>query len=460
MKQKSVIKTVCDGRFVCLRILGCGGEGTVYLAQDTVELRLAALKEYPLHDGTAKRIEKEALRLKGLSHKGIPSFYALFRENGCQYLAMEYIDGKSVKHLLEKKGPPGEKEALRIASALCTLLHYLHSRTPAVYYPDLKPSNILLDRTGAVYLVDFGAECAHTRGYAAPEQYLADAAPDARTDLYALGVTMHYLLTGKNPNHPPFAFEKVNKLNPKITKETAAVVERLLQPSTKKRWQSAREVEKAIAGIRHRRMRQLAFRAALAAAACVTLFIGTGRLESNARISIQKNPAEAHVKSVSHGADVTESIVSKTIFQNAEKMHLSFSLPDGSYETYQFLTISYDPLYGNLYYTTDGTEPGKDSLPYQDGIVLSAPSQTIRVCQLGLDGERAEITGDYKITAAVEEIPISPDSPLMWDIYYTLGKSWTEPVFNYELAKIRTLPADEIKEDDQWLLDYMPFLKN
>ena len=91
--------------------------------------------------------------------------------------------------------------------------------------------------------------------------------------------------------------------------------------------------------------------------------------------------------------------------------------------------------------------------------MLSAPSQTIRVCQLGLDGERTEIEADYKITQPVEEIPLSPDRPLMWDIYYALQKSWTEPVFNYELARIRELPVAEIKEEDKWLLAYMPYLK-
>ena len=70
-----------------------------------------------------------------------------------------------------------------------------------------------------------------------------------------------------------------------------------------------------------------------------------------------------------------------------------------------------------------------------------------------------EIEADDKITQPVEEIPLSPDRPLMWDIYYALQKSWTEPVFNYELARIRELPVAEIKEEDKWLLAYMPYLK-
>lgn len=444
--KKTGIKTVGCGRFICCRILGRGGEGTVYLAWDTKRQGVAALKEYPACTETAERTEKEALRLKGLSHKGIPAFYALFRENNRQYLAMEYIDGKSIKTLLEKKGPPGEKEVLRIASELCTLLDYLHTRSPAVYYPDLKPSNILLDRDGSVHLIDFGAERAHTRGYAAPEQYLSDAAPDTRTDLYALGVTLHYLLTGKNPNHPPFCFEKVNKLNPKITIETTRLIEGLLQPSREKRWQNAREVQKAIAGIGHRRIRRCIAQICLTVAAGVIFFAGLTGYKRSA-------------PEVSTGVELREEREKKQGKGKQPERELAFSLPEGSYDGYQLLTISYDPLYGMVYYTTDGSEPGRRSVPYQDGIVISDPAQTIRACQLGLDGERTEIEGYYRITKTVERVAVSLDRPLVWDIYYALGKSWTEPVLNYELAKIRKLPAEEIQEEDKWLLEYMPFLK-
>ncbi len=444
--KKTGCKTVKDGRFVCCRVLGRGGEGTVYLAWDTERSGYAALKEYPVCPETAERIEKEALRLKVLSHEGIPAFHALFRENGRLYLAMEYIDGKSLKTLLEKKGPPGEKEVLRIASELCTLLEYLHTRSPAVYYPDLKPSNILLDREGSVHLIDFGAETAHTRGYAAPEQYLSDAAPDTRTDLYALGVTLHYLLTGKNPNHPPFCFERVNKLNPKITIETTSLVEKLLQPSRERRWQNAGEVKKAIGGIGYHHMRRRIMRTCLAVAAGVCVFAGvTGIKGYQPEISADAQMLEVQTAEQEKGKE--------------PQRILAFSLPEGSYEGYQLLTISYDPLYGSVYYTTDGSEPGRESFPYRDGIVLSAPMETIRVCQLGLDGECTEIQGDYRITKAVERVAVSPDRPVVWDIYYALGKSWTEPVLNYELARIRELPAGEIQEEDKWLLNYMPFLR-
>ncbi len=455
MKSNNTLKTVCDGRFVCLHTLGKGGEGTVYLAQDTSRQRLIALKEYPCRTVTAKRVEKEALRLKGLSHKGIPVFVGLFQENGRIYLAMEYMEGTSIKVLLEKKGLPGEKEVLRIASELCILLEYLHSQSPPVYYPDLKPSNILLDRNGAVSLIDFGADRVHTRGYAAPEQYLSDAAPDTRTDLYALGVTMHYLLTGKNPNHPPFTFENANKLNSKITKETSLLVERLLQPSRKRRLQSANEVQSQILQIRRVRKKRRSLRIMLTIAA-VTLLLSafTGQRSFSTALSAVHQNDQMLLSEEPLPSD--QSAEESSFFSSPS---LSFSLQDGSYETYQFLTVSYDPLYGNLYYTTDGSEPGTYSTPYQDGIVLSAPSQTIRVCQLGLDGERTEIEADYKITQPVEEIPLSPDRPLMWDIYYALQKSWTEPVFNYELARIRELPVAEIKEEDKWLLAYMPYLK-
>lgn len=428
---------VLAGRYEITGVLGRGGEGNVYAAYDRVAARKAAVKEV-LFSGTGDVTLQEAGLLRTLRHRGLPKLYQTFRERGACYVVTEYVEGQSLKERLTS-GPVPEEEAVRIISQLCLILRYLHGQ--GVCFLDLKPSNILLDNEGNVHLIDFGVARALpkdakrtqgggvglTRGYAAPEQYVGNGAISERTDLYALGVTFHYLLTGKNPNQPPFVFERVRKLNPKITIEVEGIVERLLQPQPKDRYASADELLAALRGIgrggkqkRSEQRNRWVFLGAGAAAVCLILLLAV------------------------RGS-------------SAVQRGLSFSLPAGSYADYQLLTIDYDPNRGKVYYTVDGTEPDRSSALYRDGIVLSHPYTRVRAKLLGFDGSEKETAAEYTVTAPVEVVAASLTERAVWDIYYTLGKPWSEPLYNYELAQIRSLPAEDRKEGDEWLESYMPF---
>mgnify|MGYP003282725636 CR=1 FL=1 len=192
-------KMILKGRYCILERLGKGGEGTVYLARDMELGILWAVKEIPL----ARK--KEAQMLLEMEHSSLPRMIDYVEEEDNCYLVMEYIKGSSLGELLRRGRHFSVTEVLGYAQETAEILIYLHSRKPPVYYGDLKPDNLILDKTGKIYLVDFGCAvrayarrseiCAGTKGYAPPELY--DGRIEASSDVYALGKTMKILL-GKN----------------------------------------------------------------------------------------------------------------------------------------------------------------------------------------------------------------------------------------------------------------------
>ncbi len=201
------------GRYVVLRPLGRGGFGCVFLARDPCLDRLVAIKlakamsDAP--EGWQEVFLREARTIARLKHPHIVSVYDAGEYEGGVYIAMEYIDGGSLRDRVAKGALPLE-EALRIMVQVADAVHYAHKR--GLVHCDLKPANILLDRNGSVKVADFGlalweearharrGELSGTPAYMAPEQVKGKLHyADGRADVWALGVILYELLTGKRP---------------------------------------------------------------------------------------------------------------------------------------------------------------------------------------------------------------------------------------------------------------------
>jgi eukaryotic-like serine/threonine-protein kinase len=214
-------------RYRILEQVGRGGFGAVYRAADTLfGYRLVAVKEMgqsrlsPQEMAEAiEAFKREAHLLAGLQHPNIPAIHDYFGEAGHWYLVMDFIEGDTLEeHLSKSRGRylPVEK-VLDIGIQLCMVLGYLHTRQPPIIFRDLKPANILLTSSGRIYLIDFGIArnfkpgqsrdtvAFGSPGYAPPEQY-GKAQTTPRADIYALGATLHQLLTGDDPTQTPFRF--------------------------------------------------------------------------------------------------------------------------------------------------------------------------------------------------------------------------------------------------------------
>lgn len=253
-------------RYTIESILGRGGMGAVYKASDSDSKRCWAIKE--MNDGFDDSEERqEALEsfktefeiLCDLEHPSLPRMYQSFEENGRQYIVMDLVEGKTVEELI-RLSPQGRlplEQVLDIAVQLADVLDYLHRHNPPIIFRDLKPGNIMITSTGTVKLIDFGIARFFTKGknvdtrvlgtpgYAAPEQY-GRGQSDPRTDIYALGASLHHCLTGKNPEDKMFSFQAPSELVPSLPKELDEVILKCCRLNPDERWNSVKDFEQAL----------------------------------------------------------------------------------------------------------------------------------------------------------------------------------------------------------------------
>lgn len=245
------------GKYRILGVLGQGGQGCVYLAEDESLHRKAAVKR--LWDGEGRSgedIRREAVFLRDLRHPMLPVVYELLYEDGW-YLVMEYVEGISLHKYIERQGRIEEGQACQWAASLLEVLIYLHTRSIPVIYRDLKPDNIMVCRDGGLKLVDFGAAAlrsfgeageggmAYTSGYAAPEQRGAGGqtvCADERSDIYAFGKLLYYMVTGADPTEAPYMALPASLYQPLLSRGLEAVISRCIEEEPESRYQVAGEV--------------------------------------------------------------------------------------------------------------------------------------------------------------------------------------------------------------------------
>lgn len=251
------------GKYEIIRQLGAGGEGSVYLARDSVLSRLAAIKRL---EGEWALSLKEADFLRDLHHPMLPVIYDLLYEDGW-YLVMEYIEGISLHNYIEKSGSVGEERGRLWAEALLDILEYFHTRKPPVIYRDLKPQNIIVCPDKTLRLVDLGAaslksygesadrQMAVTPGYGAPEQQAGTGSvcADERSDIYAFGRVLYYILTGADPGQPPYGSFPVSVYDPLLGEDFQGVIEKCTREDPGQRYQMVEEVRKDLAGLNSRK---------------------------------------------------------------------------------------------------------------------------------------------------------------------------------------------------------------
>jgi hypothetical protein len=255
--------TLLVGRYRVLGYLGGGGFAHIYDAHDTVLGHRRAIKEAFAQDpNTQQQFQLEAEFVLNARHPNLVRGYAWFAQGGRYYLVMDYVDGPTIEEYaiqqIHTTGRPlPEERVLDWMMPICDAAHALHAQPTPIIHRDIKPANIKLTSSGQPMLIDLGlaklyaqgtrtigAALAFTPGYAPPEQYQASGATDARTDVYALGATLYFLLTGYQPTESParvaaHAMPYPRVLNPALSTPTEALVLRAMALDPAERQQSA-----------------------------------------------------------------------------------------------------------------------------------------------------------------------------------------------------------------------------
>jgi predicted Ser/Thr protein kinase len=203
-----------NGRLRILRQIAFGGTSAVYLARDKFHNEVVVKESVTGVDAKTKReakaiefFEREAKLLMVLKNPQIAKVLDHFVENGRQYLVLEFVPGQNLRQLIQKVGSIAEKRVLELALQMANILDYLHSQHPPVLHRDFSPDNLVLRPDGKLVLIDFGAAnefigtatgtLVGKQCYMPPEQVRGKTEP--ASDLYAMGCTIFFLLTGHDP---------------------------------------------------------------------------------------------------------------------------------------------------------------------------------------------------------------------------------------------------------------------
>ncbi len=256
-----------NGRYEIIRSIGEGGMANVYLAQDNILDRKVAIKvlrgDLSGDEKFIRRFEREALSVSNLSHPNIVEVYDVGVEDGNHYIVMEYIEGKTLKQLIQKRGALTLSEVIDIMSQLTDGLAHAHEAY--IIHRDIKPQNVIIMDNGIVKITDFGIAMAinatqltQTNSvmgsvhYLPPEQANGKGAT-IKSDIYSLGILMYELLTGSVPfkgdnaveialKHMKEKIPSVRRQNPTIPQSVENIILKATAKNPKNRYDSVRQM--------------------------------------------------------------------------------------------------------------------------------------------------------------------------------------------------------------------------
>lgn len=266
------------GKYKILSLIGSGGMGRVYLAEHAIMRRRVALKVLPKgksSDPSALgRFQREARAVAALRHPNIVQAYDIDQEGDIHFIVMEFVDGISVQEYVRRHGPMQPEIAADIIAQACDALD--HASESGLVHRDIKPGNLVVDKTGTVKLLDMGLAVFYdekerdpltleydenvlgTADYLAPEQALDSHNVDIRADIYSLGGTFYYMLTGRAPfpegtiaqkllwhqnRHP----QLIREIDPTVPQTVEKIVRKMMAKDPKNRFQTPREVRDILA---------------------------------------------------------------------------------------------------------------------------------------------------------------------------------------------------------------------
>jgi eukaryotic-like serine/threonine-protein kinase len=264
------------GKYKVLERLGSGGMGSVYLCEHKHMRRRVAVKVLPTAKASdpscLERFYREAKAIAALDHPNIVHAYDIDQDENLHFIVMEFVDGASLQDIVRQSGPMTPVRAAHYIRQAALGLGHAYER--GLIHRDIKPGNLLVDRSGTVKVLDMGLarffndeediltkkyddSVLGTADYLAPEQAVDSHEVDVRADIYSLGATFYFLLTGRTPFGDGTVAQKllwhqsrqpkpVTTLRPDLPQEIGDIVKRMMDKEPDKRYQTPQEVEDAL----------------------------------------------------------------------------------------------------------------------------------------------------------------------------------------------------------------------
>jgi hypothetical protein len=243
--------TLCGGKYTVVQKIGSGGQAAVFLVRNQCGEELA-LKEFILTSAdtfgalleSATDFENESSILSRLNHPSVVKFVDIFAEDKRAYIVLEHVKGTTLRRQVVDEGPMSEKDAVDCALKMCDVLGYLHSQSPPVVHRDFTPENLILQNDGTLKVVDFSVasrtgphksgDCVGKHSYTPPEQFRSQASP--QSDIYALGATLYFLVTGSDPK--PITMSDPRCQNKNVSNKLAHIVMKATALDLNERYES------------------------------------------------------------------------------------------------------------------------------------------------------------------------------------------------------------------------------
>lgn len=251
--------SVIDGKYEILKQIGKGGMSVVYLAMDLRLNKQWAVKVIQRkgigknNETVLNKVPDDTELMKKLDHPAIPRIVDIIdREDDPQiYIVMDYVEGDPLDKVVEEYGAQSEEVVIDWAKQICDTLNYLHNQKPPIIYRDMKPANLMLKPEGNLKIIDFGISREYkeqnladttvlgTKGYAPPEQF-GSRQTDARSDIFALGMTLYHLVTGVDPRKNDYV--PIRQWNPQLSEGFEYIINKCVQISPEDRYQNCNEL--------------------------------------------------------------------------------------------------------------------------------------------------------------------------------------------------------------------------
>lgn len=250
--------SIVADKYQIIRQIGKGGMSRVFLAVDLHLNKQWAIKEIRKTANTKNNeiiessLVAEANLMKNLDYPALPRIVDIIDDGQTLCVVMDYVEGESLDKILKQYGRQSEEDVINWGIQLCGTLDYLHSHN--IIYRDMKPANIMVNSEGNVKVIDFGIAREYkedglsdtvimgTPGYAPPEQYDRNRQTDARSDIYALGMTLHHLVTGIDPRSSDYHYQPARKIVPTLSEGIEAIINKCVQSNPEDRYQNCVEM--------------------------------------------------------------------------------------------------------------------------------------------------------------------------------------------------------------------------